>query len=417
MSPPPRGGVALAALAVAALVVRRCRSAVLLALALVAAAAVDALAGRTPPDVERHAPRIVARGVPAPLALEAAPGRERFACASRVPPELRVEPAQAVGGLDGAARRPAAAAGTCCPPPATASTARSGSRRWTRAVGERRELLVYPDLPDARRLARAVRAGAFRDEGLRRRGPLGLGTEFESVRDYLPDDDVRQINWRATRGWAGPMSNQYRVERDRDVVCVVDCGRLMAAPLGDRTRLDAALDAAVAVAAVADELGDRVRRDRVRRRGPARRSPPRRRGARAVARRSSTSSRAASTATTSWRSRRRRRRSARSSSCSPTCSRSPRRGRSSRRCPCSRGATPSPSRASPTPTWSGARAASRTSASTSTAPAVALDVLAPERAPRRAAAARGRRGRRGAAGDSSAACVRSYLRAKARALL
>jgi uncharacterized protein (DUF58 family) len=53
------------------------------------------------------------------------------------------------------------------------------------------------------------------------------------------------------------MSNQYRVERDRDVVCVVDCGRLMAAPFADRTRLDAALDAVVAVAAVADVLGDR----------------------------------------------------------------------------------------------------------------------------------------------------------------
>ena len=53
------------------------------------------------------------------------------------------------------------------------------------------------------------------------------------------------------------MSNQYRIERDRDVICAVDCGRLMAAPFADRTRLDAALDAAVAVAAVADVLGDR----------------------------------------------------------------------------------------------------------------------------------------------------------------
>jgi uncharacterized protein (DUF58 family) len=53
------------------------------------------------------------------------------------------------------------------------------------------------------------------------------------------------------------MSNQYRIERDRDVICVVDCGRLMAAPFADRTRLDTALDAAVAVAAVADVLGDR----------------------------------------------------------------------------------------------------------------------------------------------------------------
>jgi uncharacterized protein (DUF58 family) len=118
-------------------------------------------------------------------------------------------------------------------------------------------VLVYPDLPAARRLAADVRKGRFRDDGLRRLGPLGLGTEFESVREYSPDDDVRQVNWRVTARLGRPMSNQYRIERDRDVICVVDCGRLMAAPFADRTRLDAALDAVVAVAAVADVLGDR----------------------------------------------------------------------------------------------------------------------------------------------------------------
>ena len=34
-------------------------------------------------------------------------------------------------------------------------------------------------------------------------GPLGLGTDFESIRDYLPDDDVRQINWTASRRASG----------------------------------------------------------------------------------------------------------------------------------------------------------------------------------------------------------------------
>src|SRR5204863_6951460 len=132
-----------------------------------------------------------------------------------------------------------------------------GLAAWTHEVAEAAEVVVYPDLPAARRLASTVRAGRFRDEGLRRRGPLGLGTEFESVRDYSPDDDIRQVNWRATARLGRPMSNQYRVERDRDVICVVDCGRLMAAPFSDRTRLDAALDVAVAIAAVADVLGDR----------------------------------------------------------------------------------------------------------------------------------------------------------------
>jgi uncharacterized protein (DUF58 family) len=127
------------------------------------------------------------------------------------------------------------------------------------------ELLVYPDVFAAQRLVVALRRGRFRNPGLRTRGPLGLGTEFESIRDYSPDDDVRQINWPATARVGRPMSNQYRIEQDRDVVCLLDAGRLMAAPLpgGDRvddrelTRLDAAVDAVTAVALVADELGDR----------------------------------------------------------------------------------------------------------------------------------------------------------------
>jgi len=122
-------------------------------------------------------------------------------------------------------------------------------------------------VPAARRLALAVRQGRFRAAWRLTRGPLGLGTEFESVRDYLPDDDVRQINWQATERTGRPMSNQYRIEQDRDVVCLLDSGRLMAAPLGratddshpasGATRLDAAVDAVTMVALVADELGDR----------------------------------------------------------------------------------------------------------------------------------------------------------------
>jgi uncharacterized protein (DUF58 family) len=130
------------------------------------------------------------------------------------------------------------------------------------------DLLVYPDVFAAQRLIVALRRGRFRDPGLRTRGPLGLGTEFESVRDYLPDDDVRQINWQATERLGRPMSNQYRIEQDRDVVCLLDAGRLMAAPLQPVgtddpgpapgiTRLDAAVDAVTMVALVADELGDR----------------------------------------------------------------------------------------------------------------------------------------------------------------
>ena len=279
MTPTPRAALALAAISLSLLVLP-VPAALLAALALAAATAVDAWWARRRPSVERRAPAVLARGVPAPFALEVA---EDQAAAVRVrqplPPDLGLEPAsERDGGLEATlvARRrgrhplPAAAARRHGP---------LGLAAWTHQVEEPAEVIVYPDLPAARRLAAAVRAGRFRDEGLRRRGPLGLGTEFESVREYLPDDDIRQVNWRATARLGRPMSNQYRVERDRDVVCVVDCGRLMAAPFADRTRLDAALDAAVAVAAVADVLGDRC--GAIAFAGEVLRSlPPRRAGAR-----------------------------------------------------------------------------------------------------------------------------------------
>jgi uncharacterized protein (DUF58 family) len=278
VTPTPRAAFALALVSLSLLVLP-VPVAILLAVALAAATAVDAWWVRRPPELARHAPTHVARGVPTPLRIEAAePVRTRIR--QPLPPDLVLDPAQAEGVLE--AQLVAHRRGRhTLPPPVARRSGPLGLAAWTHEVGEAADVVVYPDLPAARRLASSVRAGKFRDEGLRRQGPLGLGTEFESVRDYVPDDDIRQVNWRATARLDRPMSNQYRIERDRDVVCVVDCGRLMAAPFADRTRLDAALDAAVAVAAVADVLGDRC--GAIAFAGEVLRTlPPRRAGARDV---------------------------------------------------------------------------------------------------------------------------------------
>jgi uncharacterized protein (DUF58 family) len=249
----PRTAVVIAALALLSLLLPLAVVLLLLA-ALGGAVAVDAVKARRAPIVTRALPQIVVRGVPAELRLDAASTRGIRLRQPR-PPDVEIEPGQADGALRATivARRRGR---HLLPAPASRVTGPLGLGAWTHRSGETAELVVYPDLPGARRLAASVRRGRLRDEG-RRRGPLGIGTEFESVRDYLPDDDFRHINWRAAARLGRPMSNQFRVERDRDVVCVVDCGRLMAAPTGSGTRLDAAIDAAVAVAAVAEELGDR----------------------------------------------------------------------------------------------------------------------------------------------------------------
>lgn len=255
MTPTPLTAVLVAAASATALVFPLWVP-LLLILAVLSAAGYDAFSVRRGAAVDNRVPTVLARGVEAPFTIRASgPGAFRVRQASV--PAVAFEPQEAGPWLEGSVV-PRLRGRHQVPAPALAATGPLSLGRWWHKRGPDVEIVVYPDLPAARRIVRAIREGRFGDPGSMGRGPLGLGTMFESVRDYSPDDDFRQINWRATARVGRPMTNLYRVERDRDVVCVVDTGRLMGAPLGpDRTRLDAALDATVAVALVADEVGDR----------------------------------------------------------------------------------------------------------------------------------------------------------------
>ena len=286
MSPTPRLAVFLAAVALGFLFLPPALPALLI-LALLAGAAGDALAVRRRPDVDRTMPAILARGVPAELLVEVEAGGAATRIRQPVPPDLDLAPREADGRLT-ATIVPRRRGRHPVPAPAVRVEGRFGLGRVHHDGGEAGEVLVYPDMPAAHRLVTSVRQGRFRDPGVLTRGPLGLGTDFESIRDYQPDDDIRQVNWRASARTGRPMSNQYRVEQDRNVICCIDAGRLMAAPVSATlgsgpplTRLDAALDAAVAVVLVADEVGDQagtIAFDNTVRR----RLSPRRRGGQAV---------------------------------------------------------------------------------------------------------------------------------------
>ena len=251
-------GIAAAALVSPAL-------AIVAGLAWLAAITVDAWAVRRPPLASRRVPDILSRGTPTPLLVEA--GTRATAHRVRVRQASTADLRVAVPEADGLLRTEVV--GTrrgrhVLPPAATRTRGPLGLAAWHHQPVPAAHVRVYPDLRTARRLVLAVRDRRFAEPGRLARGPLGLGTDFESIRDYLPDDDIRQVNWPATARVGRPMSNQYRIEQDRDLLCVVDAGRLMAAPVAATgsgaglTRLDAAVDAAAAVALLADELEDRA---------------------------------------------------------------------------------------------------------------------------------------------------------------
>ncbi|OII69036.1 DUF58 domain-containing protein [Streptomyces sp. CC77] len=86
----------------------------------------------------------------------------------------------------------------------------------------------------------------------------GQGTEFDSLREYVPGDDTRSIDWRATARQTTVAVRTWRPERDRRILLVLDTGRTSAGRVGDATRLDAAMDAALLLTALASRAGDRV---------------------------------------------------------------------------------------------------------------------------------------------------------------
>jgi uncharacterized protein (DUF58 family) len=127
-----------------------------------------------------------------------------------------------------------------------------------RAVPLRTELKVYPALRGREQVEGRIRRHRLLEVGTRSALVRGGGLEFDSLREYHPDDEFRRINWLATARATKPVSNVYREERNQQVLLLLDAGRTMAGTIAGAPRFEHALDAAVALAALAVGVGDRV---------------------------------------------------------------------------------------------------------------------------------------------------------------
>lgn len=92
---------------------------------------------------------------------------------------------------------------------------------------------------------------------LQRSRQHGTGTEFESLYPFRLGDDPRRIDWRATALQRSPVVRRFQVERHRDVMIVIDSGRLMGAQIGQGSKLDCAVDGGLNLARVVLASGDR----------------------------------------------------------------------------------------------------------------------------------------------------------------
>ncbi len=125
-------------------------------------------------------------------------------------------------------------------------------------VGNDSELHVLPNLSAVKRLHKKLNAFALRGLGIRSAPRLGKGREFDRMRDYVVDDDYRDIAWRASARHGRLIVREYRIDREQDVVLCLDQGHRMAARVEQITRLDHAINAAVLIGYICNRMEDRV---------------------------------------------------------------------------------------------------------------------------------------------------------------
>jgi uncharacterized protein (DUF58 family) len=117
---------------------------------------------------------------------------------------------------------------------------------------------VNADLSAIGRYQALARRGHLAEIGVRTLRRRGEGSEFERIREAVPDDPMRSINWRATARTGRLMAVELIPERAQPVILAIDHGRLMGVGAGALTKLDHAINASVLLAHVCITSGDRV---------------------------------------------------------------------------------------------------------------------------------------------------------------
>lgn len=117
---------------------------------------------------------------------------------------------------------------------------------------------VYPNLLDVRRYDLLLRRNRLQEIGLRNTRQFGEGTEFERLREYLPDDEYRRIDWKATARRHRPVTVEYQTERSQNVIALLDVGRMMQSPVAQMAKLDYVVNAVLLLGYVATGKGDKV---------------------------------------------------------------------------------------------------------------------------------------------------------------
>jgi uncharacterized protein (DUF58 family) len=116
----------------------------------------------------------------------------------------------------------------------------------------------YPSFLQLRKYMLMAFSNKLLEYGLKKIRRIGHTMEFEQIKDYVPGDDIRNINWKATAKRNQLMVNQYQDERSQPIYSVIDKGRAMKMPFEGLSLLDYAINATLVISNVALKKQDKA---------------------------------------------------------------------------------------------------------------------------------------------------------------
>ncbi len=136
----------------------------------------------------------------------------------------------------------------------------SGLRLFSRrySFGLQQQVPVYPSYLQLKKYDLMAFTSRLHEFGLKKIRRIGHTIEFEQIKEYIPGDDIRKINWKATAKKSSLMVNQFQDEKSQPVYSIIDKGRVMKMPFHHLSLLDYAINATLVISSTALKKQDKA---------------------------------------------------------------------------------------------------------------------------------------------------------------
>jgi uncharacterized protein (DUF58 family) len=110
---------------------------------------------------------------------------------------------------------------------------------------------VYPSFIQMRKYELMAISNRLTEAGIKKIRKIGHNMEFDQIKDYVPGDDYRTVNWKASARRDRLMVNTYQDEKSQQVYSLIDMGRIMKMPFEEMSLLDYSINASLVISNIA----------------------------------------------------------------------------------------------------------------------------------------------------------------------